>query len=55
MTNAEVDAELAETLKDRLKTPRSKFIEMDSGDALLVDPLRMLRQLDEDSFSEKFD
>lgn len=55
MTNAEVDAQLAETIKDRLRTPRSKFIEMDSGDTLFEDLRRMLRQLDEDQFSEKLD
>lgn len=55
MTNAEVDAQLAETLNERLKPPRSKFIEMDSGDTLFEDIRLMLRQLDEDQFSEKLD
>ena len=55
MTNSEVDEQLAETLRNRLKTPRSTFIEMDSSDTLFEDIRRMLRQLDEDPFSEKLD
>lgn len=55
MTNAEVDEQLVETLRDRLKTPRSNFIEMHSGDTLFEDIRRMLRQLNDDQFSEKLD
>ncbi|MDF3414408.1 hypothetical protein HKX54_08075 [Sulfitobacter sp. M57] len=55
MTNDEVDEQLAENLKARLKTLRSKFIEMDSGDTLFEDIRLMLRKLDEDPFSEKLD
>lgn len=55
MTNSEVDEQLFETIRGRLKMPRSKFIEMGSGDTLFEDLRRMLRQLDEDQFSEKLD
>ncbi|WP_300035713.1 hypothetical protein [uncultured Roseobacter sp.] len=55
MTNTDVDAQLAETLNERLKTPRSNFYEMDSGDTLFEDLRLMLRKLGEDQFSEKLD
>lgn len=55
MTIAEVDTQLAEKLEERLNTPRSEFIEMDSGDTLFEDIRFMLTQLDEKPSREKLD
>lgn len=55
MTIAKVDAQLAEKLEERLKTPRSEFIEMGSGDTLFGDIRFMLTQFDEKPSREKLD
>lgn len=55
MTNAEVDALLAEKLEERIKTPRSEFINMDHEDTLFADIRTRLTELAKASPKEKLD